>query len=90
MQKLFRIHIYGLVQGVSYRFYAADKARALGLRGFIKNMEDGTVYAEAEGREDELKAFINWCRRGPQGARVEHVEMAVGKPKNYPDFRIEK
>ena len=57
MEKKFIIKVYGKVQGVWFRKSAQQKALALGLRGFCKNMEDGSVYIEAEG---DLEKLINF------------------------------
>ncbi len=85
-----RIKIFGEVQGVSFRFYAAEKANESGVRGFVKNMPDGTVYAEAEGEPGALQDFLTWCHKGPEFARVERVEVEQGQVKNFSGFRIER
>ena len=68
------IHIHGKVQGVFYRRDAGREAQHLGLTGFVRNEPDGSVYAEAEGPENQLGSFIRWCRKGPPHAQVESVE----------------
>jgi acylphosphatase len=65
--------ITGQVQGVFYRREAQREAVRLGLTGFVRNEEDGSVYAEAEGSSTAVGTFIRWCRRGPANARVEDV-----------------
>jgi acylphosphatase len=60
----------GRVQGVCYRMAAEEEARRLGLRGWIRNCPDGTVEIVAEGDEASLRAFRDWCRHGPDFARV--------------------
>jgi acylphosphatase len=67
--------ITGRVQGVFYRRDAAREATRLGLSGFVRNEDDGSVYAEAEGTETAVGSFIRWCRRGPENARVEEVRV---------------
>ncbi|TVR75661.1 MAG: acylphosphatase [Marinilabiliales bacterium] len=74
VKKRMKIRIYGRVQGVSYRFEARTMARYLGVKGLVKNMADGSVYAEAEAGEKALGGFVSWCRKGPDFARVERVE----------------
>jgi acylphosphatase len=69
------LHITGRVQGVFYRRDAAREASRLGLSGFVRNDEDGSVRAEAEGTPEAVGAFIRWCRRGPENARVEDVRV---------------
>ncbi len=56
------------------------------VKGFVKNMPDGTVYIEAEAGENILDDFVNWCRKGPDFARVERVkteEMPVKDDKMF-------
>ena len=73
-----RVHlrISGLVQGVSYRATAQDAARRLGVRGWVRNLPDGGVESLAEAAPEVVERFISWCRRGPDEARVEGVQVA--------------
>lgn len=87
--KHFNIHIYGKVQGVSFRFEAITKARANNIKGFVKNLPDGSVYIEAEGKEDSLNDFLKWCHQGPLMANVSNVEKEEAKLKNFSEFEVE-
>jgi acylphosphatase len=69
-----RLRITGRVQGVWYRGSAQEEARRLGLRGWVRNLPDGSVEALAEGESEAVRAFAAWCRVGPPGARVASVE----------------
>ncbi len=73
MRKRLNITVHGLVQGVAFRYYTVEKAQQLGLKGFVKNQPDGTVYIEAEGEDRVLRDFVAWCRQGPPHARVTQV-----------------
>jgi acylphosphatase len=87
--KRIAIRVTGKVQGVFYRRDAAREGIRLGLSGFVRNEPDGSVYAEAEGTETAVGAFIRWCRRGPEHARVEDVaveEQPPQKPEGAPRF----
>jgi len=86
--KHLNIKIYGQVQGVSFRYYSQEKARELELAGFARNDPDGVVYIEAEGEEENLEKFLDWCRRGPSWAKVEKIEVKGGEIKKYKDFEI--
>ena len=82
------IKIFGKVQNVNFRYAAFIEASRLGLRGFVKNLPDGTVYAEVEGGDSSVESFVNWCRRGPKLAQVERVEVREGSVKNFSNFVI--
>lgn len=69
-----RIHVHGRVQGVWYRGWTVDAARALGLAGWVRNRRDGSVEILADGPEAALDALVAQCRRGPPAARVARVE----------------
>lgn len=68
-----RFVLSGRVQGVGYRYFAQDAARREGLNGFVRNQDDGTVEAVAEGEAESLERFERALRRGPSRSRVEHV-----------------
>lgn len=71
-----RLVVSGRVQGVAFRACTADEGRRLGLRGWVRNLPDGRVEAEAEGDRSAVEALVAWCRRGPPAARVEALEAA--------------
>jgi acylphosphatase len=75
-----RVHLVvsGLVQGVFFRGSAGDAARALGVHGWVRNLPDGRVEAEAEGERSALEEFVRFCRRGPPAARVDDVQVTWG------------
>ncbi len=78
-----RVHLVvsGRVQGVFYRQSTADTARRLALRGWVRNLPDGRVEAEAEGERVALEALIAWCRRGPPAARVDDLAVTWGEAR---------
>ena len=86
---LYRIHVRGYVQGVGFRWNAAREAKNIGITGFVRNLPDGSVYIEAEGSGQQLKAFIEWCKKGPVFGSVESVETESFPAVNYREFRIE-
>ena len=85
---LYKIHIMGHVQGVGFRWSAANEARNRDIKGFVKNLSDGSVYLEAEGSEIQLNIFVDWCKKGPSFGSVESVTVDSVPPVNYSDFRI--
>lgn len=82
--------ISGKVQGVYYRASAKDKAESLGLRGWVKNCDSGEVEAFACGGEEHLRAFIDWCRLGPRGAKVVHVKVSPASEEDIQGFTIRR
>jgi acylphosphatase len=73
MNKSVLVVVNGLVQGVGFRYFALHRARQLGLAGYVRNLPDGSVEAEAEGEEKRLSDFIEYLRSGPPGARVDNL-----------------
>ena len=73
--KAVRLLISGRVQGVWYRGWTVDTARALGLRGWVRNCRDGRVEALVAGPAGPVDQFIAACRDGPPAARVTGVEV---------------
>lgn len=90
MLKHLSIKVCGQVQGVFFRHSAKLKARALGVKGFVRNEPDDSVYIEAEGEKDKLNGFLEWCRKGPPLAIVEKIEFDFSdQMKNFDEFEIE-
>lgn len=84
----YSIRITGRVQGVGFRFETRRMARLYGIKGFVKNLSDGSVFIEAEAEEQQLSNFVAWCRKGPAHALVEDLELKKGDLKNYSVFDI--
>lgn len=76
MKKRVVLKIHGDVQGVSFRYYTQEQAQNLGLVGWVKNDLDGSVSIVAEGEEENLKKLIDWARKGPSFARLDHVDVS--------------
>lgn len=70
----------------------ATKATAdqLGVRGYVKNAENGDVLISAEAGITIMDMFLDWCNEGPQGAEVISVETHEGELKNYRNFEVVK
>jgi acylphosphatase len=87
---LSRVHvrIRGRVQGVFFRAEAQARAESLGIAGWIRNAEDGSVEAAFEGDEERVESMVDWCRRGPAGARVDEVEVEPEEPTGETGFHV--
>jgi acylphosphatase len=78
-----RLLVHGRVQGVFFRQAAAEEARSLGLRGWVRNLPNGDVEIVAEGPRRELKILAAWANQGPRLARV------IGVEEEWSDYRGE-
>ena len=90
MKKHIKFIVHGRVQGVGFRFSCAEAAYKYGISGIVKNRSDGTVYIEAEGNDENLTMFKNWCKKGPLWAQVSELEEEPGSLKDYPTFEIKR
>ena len=70
-----RVVVHGRVQGVWYRGWTVDTARALRLNGWVRNRRNGSVEMLLAGHEDAVDRMIERCHEGPEAARVERVEV---------------
>ena len=81
--------IHGIVQGVFFRANVKKKALELGLKGYAKNMKDGTVEIVVEGSEDKLNELIDFCRNSPGASAVSKIDAKIESSKNeFLDFEI--
>ena len=80
--------VHGSVQGVFFRVETRERARSLGLAGWVRNARNGTVEAAFEGDDEQVESMLDWCRRGPAGARVDEVEVAWVDPEGADGFSI--
>ncbi len=87
-EKVVRVRIAGRVQGVGYRYWTADTAIALGLRGWVRNRRDGSVEAVFAGRPTSVAEMVLRCRRGPMLASVAHIEETPEEEAVAPGFHL--
>jgi acylphosphatase len=90
MPRHVNIRVTGKVQGVFYRATAKDVADKLGVKGFVRNESDRTVYLEAEGEPGSIEKFIDWCKQGPPRAAVSNVEVTDGALRSFPNFEVRR
>lgn len=85
-----QIHLFisGRVQGVWYRQRTLEKATALGLDGWVRNLGDGRVEIQACGPQDDLLELLDWCWKGPTLARVRDIDVRWGEGSCEPGFRV--
>lgn len=85
-----RLRVRGRVQGVFFRGATERTARALGVAGWVRNCDDGSVEAVFEGAPDRVAAAVAFCREGPRGARVDDVACSDEVPEGLRDFAIRR
>jgi acylphosphatase len=85
-----RAHVLvrGAVQGVFFRVETRDRARSLGLGGWVRNTPDGGVEAVFEGDDERIESMLAWCGRGPRGAQVADVDVTWAEPEGEEGFAI--
>ncbi len=83
------VRVYGRVQGVNFRWFTQREARELGLKGYVRNLPDGSVEVVAEGPEDAVKRLLEKLKQGPPAARVEGLEVKeIPEKGEFKDFEI--
>jgi acylphosphatase len=83
-----KIRIYGRVQGVFFRQWTVNQARALSVSGWVRNCPDGTVEAHVLGEEESVAKMIAAMREGPSQARVEDLTVEVIEPEDASGFSV--
>jgi acylphosphatase len=76
------------VQGVFFRDTTRRMASSRGLAGWVRNNPDGTVEAVFEGAPEAVDGAVVFCREGPRGAAVEHVDVSEEEPRGEAGFRL--
>jgi acylphosphatase len=89
MKKKVRAVVLGRVQGVWFRANTMQEAKLLGVRGYARNLPDGSVEIVAEGEASAVDALITWAREGPPLAVVREVRVEeLDYEEEYPNFGI--
>ena len=86
--KRVRVIIGGRVQGVGFRFFTQREGERQGLVGWVKNLPNGDVEAEAEGNETQVDAFVEAIRRGPPSSRILSFQIDE-IPANHRDVAFD-
>ena len=90
MIRSYKILVKGKVQGVNYRNNAQSAAHKFQLTGFVMNTHDGNVFINAEGKEENIQKFIEWCNTGPRLAEVSEVKAEEQEVLGYETFEIRR
>lgn len=80
------VRVRGIVQGVGFRHATVRQAHALGIKGYVANLEDGSVEAVVQGSANQVDRMLSWLRHGPPSARVTEV----ASEERYTEKRYER
>jgi len=83
------VRVSGRVQGVFYRAFTKERASALGIKGWVRNIPGGGVEAVLEGERQKVGEMLKLMKVGPAGAMVLGMELSEIEAKGYEDFKIE-
>jgi acylphosphatase len=83
-----RLIVSGRVQGVFYRQWTVNEARALGLAGWVRNLRSGKVELLASGPEEAVRELIRKCREGPPAAAVDAVRVEDAEAEPGAGFEV--
>jgi acylphosphatase len=85
----YQIKVSGRVQGVWFRKSTQQEAQRIGIKGFVRNEKDGSVFVEASAEEGAMSEFMDWLKIGPPMARVDGISAIPYTPeKIYDGFNI--
>lgn len=83
------IKITGRVQKVGFRWFTVQWAQDMGLGGFVKNMDNGSVFVEVEGKRNRIESFVKELKQGPRFSSVDEVEVNwLNFEHKFRDFEI--
>lgn len=85
-----RVHVvvHGAVQGVFFRVETRDRARTLGIGGWVRNTADGSVEAVFEGEPDMVERMVWFVRSGPGSSEVARVDVDEEEPEDLRGFKV--
>lgn len=86
--KSIHLIVSGKVQGVFFRDNTRKKAEELGIKGYAKNLQNGTVEIIVEGDEEKINELIDFIKKGPGIARVKDIKLKHKKPENFKSFKV--
>ena len=87
-QVALHIRISGQVQGVFFRAWTAERARELGVNGWVRNAPDGSVEGHLEGDKSAVQQLVDHLHQGPPSARVTNVDVEVAEPRGSDRFEV--
>jgi len=90
MKKSLRLHLTGSVQTMFFDNFIKENAERLGIKGFLRKLEDGRVEIFIEGDFDKVSEMTSICKRGHQHTQIRHVDERQERFQDFKDFKILK
>jgi acylphosphatase len=75
-----RILVEGRLHGTNFRYQTQQQARKLGLVGFVRNLSDGRIEIEVQGRKDKVSQILEWCQQEPQSVHIKNILFRYDDP----------
>ena len=88
--KTLRVYISGTVQGVLFRKFIKENANRIGVRGFVRNLEDGRVEVVMEGRDEKVMEMLEICKQGNPHSQVRQIEIKELPFQGFEGFKIRR
>lgn len=88
MKKANRIYIFGTVQQVFFRTFVKDNAEKLGIKGYVRNRDDGSVEAWLEGNSEDVEKMIELCKQGPSQSVIKRLDIVEESLQDMKEFKI--
>ena len=84
------VFVSGRVQGVAFRWHTSEKAQALGVTGWVRNLGDGRVEVHVEGEASAVEEMVAWLGHGPSMARVDGIDVREREPEGHGVFEVRR
>ncbi len=86
--KTLRIYISGTVQGVLFRKFIQENANRIGVRGYVRNLDDGRVEVVMEGTDDKITEMLGVCKKGNPHSQIREIEIKELTNQGFQGFNI--
>jgi len=86
--KTIKILIIGTVQGLFFRKFADEEAKKIGVKGFVRNLDDGSVEIVIEGENKKVDEMLKVCKQGPPYAKIRDVKVTDINHQGFDSFKI--
>jgi acylphosphatase len=88
MKKSVRLYISGRVQGVFYRAFVKENAEKIGVKGFVRNLDDGRVEIFIEGNPEDVRKMMALVKKGPKNCEVKNIEEKEERFQDFKQFKV--